>query len=365
MDWSHEAADAGDTGTSHDEQIRPPLELLWFSAGHRWLRTPGAATVRISTGRVFVATRGLVAYDAYTGRIIWELPKLPVEAGAAPREMVALPDALYLAAGRRCVELDPSTGRTVSSMSLPEGLWGTWSGLHADETHLVAVANRTLLCYRRRTGSLLWQHKFDLPVQSIALGGRKLFCAIQQPKRGKAANEKPLPSLIVALDLSTGARAWECIGSGPLRFSAKQNLLSAGQVVLVPADGSVLGRLPLPVLAVSGQRIIAGTDDEVTSYEMSTCKKLHGPVRWQRRGCTRLRAGLHLLTTRYRGNAAYVDLIGGQIIPVLGVRAACSNNLYPANGLVNAPNLTGGCTCNYLPVSYALAPRHLFLRQRQ
>jgi hypothetical protein len=33
-----------------------------------------------------------------------------------------------------------------------------------------------------------------------------------------------------------------------------------------------------------------------------------------------------------------------------------SNNLFPADGVLNVPNLSGGCTCNYMPVSQALVP---------
>ena len=33
-----------------------------------------------------------------------------------------------------------------------------------------------------------------------------------------------------------------------------------------------------------------------------------------------------------------------------------NNNLYPANGVMNMPNLTAGCTCNYAPVSIACVP---------
>lgn len=38
------------------------------------------------------------------------------------------------------------------------------------------------------------------------------------------------------------------------------------------------------------------------------------------------------------------------------VRAACSNNLFPAAGVLSMPNLTAGCDCNYLPVSQAFVP---------
>jgi len=33
-----------------------------------------------------------------------------------------------------------------------------------------------------------------------------------------------------------------------------------------------------------------------------------------------------------------------------------NNNRYPANGVMNVPNLTAGCTCNYAPVSMACVP---------
>jgi hypothetical protein len=45
-----------------------------------------------------------------------------------------------------------------------------------------------------------------------------------------------------------------------------------------------------------------------------------------------------------------------EIITFWNVRAACSNNLFPADGVLNMPSLTGGCTCNYLPVSQAFVP---------
>ena len=79
---------------------------------------------------------------------------------------------------------------------------------------------------------------------------------------------------------------------------------------------------------------------------------------WTRRGCTGTRASTHLLTTRYRGNSAWIDLESCEITPLLGVRPGCSvnNNLYPANGVLNIPNLTAGCTCNYAPVSMACVP---------
>ncbi len=41
-----------------------------------------------------------------------------------------------------------------------------------------------------------------------------------------------------------------------------------------------------------------------------------------------------------------------------GIRPGCqvNNNLYPANGVMNMPNLTAGCTCNFAPASVACVP---------
>ena len=36
----------------------------------------------------------------------------------------------------------------------------------------------------------------------------------------------------------------------------------------------------------------------------------------------------------------------------------CNNNLIPGDGLLNVPNLTGGCECNYTPTSITLVPSH-------
>ena len=52
----------------------------------------------------------------------------------------------------------------------------------------------------------------------------------------------------------------------------------------------------------------------------------------------------------------YQYLATRDIVPFWNVRTACSNSLFPADGVLNMPSLTGGCTCNYLPVSQAYVP---------
>ena len=50
---------------------------------------------------------------------------------------------------------------------------------------------------------------------------------------------------------------------------------------------------------------------------------------------------------------------------IWNVRAACSNNLFPANAVLNIPDLSGGCTCNYMPVSQAFAQATHFVAENR
>ena len=109
---------------------------------------------------------------------------------------------------------------------------------------------------------------------------------------------------------------------------------------------------------IAGNRLLTGNEDNLLMYDIPSGEQLGKPLRWARRGCTGTRASTNLLTTRYRSNSAWIDLESQQITPLLGVRPGCAvnNNLYPANGVLNMPNLTAGCTCNFAPVSVACVP---------
>jgi hypothetical protein len=82
---------------------------------------------------------------------------------------------------------------------------------------------------------------------------------------------------------------------------------------------------------------------------------------WVQRGCTGLRSSAKMVTTLFRANVACIDLESREISSMWNVRPGCYNNLFPANlfpanGVLNAPCLTGGCTCNYTPASQAYVP---------
>ena len=91
-------------------------------------------------------------------------------------------------------------------------------------------------------------------------------------------------------------------------------------------------------------------------YEPQTGQRLPGQLwngkpntNWHTggvRGCNRGLAGEHLALIR-DGHASYFDLETCRQTLFRGVRAGCTNSLIPGCGLLNAPNFSHGCSCNY------------------
>jgi outer membrane protein assembly factor BamB len=159
-----------------------------------------------------------------------------------------------------------------------------------------------------------------------------------------------------ALDITTGELLWEMASGSEIRYSQSHDLLVTANGVYSGSDGSQV-RAGGSSAAIVGDRLVVGGDDTFRMHDLLSGDPLGDELTWIRRGCTSLRASGSLLTTRFRGNAAFVDLESRNITSLWGVRSACSNNLFPANGVLNVPNLSGGCTCNYTPASQAFVPR--------
>ncbi|MDZ7615400.1 MAG: hypothetical protein U1E05_00260, partial [Patescibacteria group bacterium] len=230
-----------------------------------------------------------------------------------------------------------------------------------------------VLCLNRRTKELLWRVEAARSSLYLAVGGDKVFCSeLANPHRGEDATRD---GRIFALDLATGKQLWQRAGGARLRYSAALDIVvtTAGlyrggngdpvpqESDVPPAQLVVTGRgLPktgLPGL-IAGRKLLAGGDDTLQVYALPSVAPMGEPLTWVRRGCTGTRASTHLMTTRYRSNSAWIDLDSREITPFLGIRPGCqvNNNLYPANGVMNMPNLTAGCTCNFTPASVVCVP---------
>ena len=404
-DWSHAEADAANTGASEEQFAKGPLDLLWFDTPPRWFRTPGSTLVRVCGGRMFIKAEKLQAFDVYTGRRFWETA-LPFPHRVTD-QMVAMDDAVYVAGGETCLVLDPVTGRKTAQIDLPADLPGAWSNMRVCQDYLVAQKGKHLVCVNRRTGDggrgtggggrVAWKQQFTRTNLSIAVGGGKVLCSeLPDPKQqAKIASKKsnvesgtlkppsPAPRLpppspkARAFDLATGKLLWEIPGGSEVRYSRAHDLVVMSSGMYRAGDGSLVAALPdfarinpkltaqtLPrPLFVVGDKVLVGTEERYVEYDLATGKPVGPAMTWVRRGCTVPRASSVFVTTRFRGNAACIDLASREIISFWNVRAACSNNVFPASGVVNMPSLTGGCTCNYLPVSQVYVPAGVIARE--
>jgi len=293
--------------------------------------------------------------------------------------LVAVQDAIYLGNGTSCQVFDPATGKPTGRIDLPEDLATPWANLRVCDDYLVGSSGRHVLCVNRLTGKLLWRVEAARPALYLAVGGNKVFCAeLANPNRGE---DETRDGSIFALNLATGQRLWQRAGGARFRYSTSLDIVVTPAGFYRGADGEpaaqrsdppgtrlvvIGGGLPktgLPGL-IAGQKLLTGADDTLLVYDLPSAALIGKPLQWTRRGCTGTRASTHLLTTRYCGNSAWIDLDSREITPFLGIRPGCSlnNNLYPANGVLNMPNLTAGCTCNYAPVSAACVPTGLVNR---
>jgi outer membrane protein assembly factor BamB len=358
-DWSHAGANAANSGASDDRFLKAPLGMLWFDGSVRWHRKPGSAVIRVAEGTVFILADRLLAIDVFTGRHLWEVD-LPSNLPSPRPEMVVASGGVYLPIGQFCLVLDPITGRTVRQIELPPKLAAdpkaVWSRIRVRGDVLIAAVGKDLVCVDHRTGALRWSFRCQHANLKLALGENQVFCAeIRKLSRKPTAGEIASKPRTQAFDLKTGKPQWEIPEASELRYSDEHKLLLTTKGVYRAADGTLVRRSNA-LFSVVGNQLISTAPDKLTTFDVLTGKQTTKEISWYRRGCTDLRACSNLVTTRYRGNAAYVDLQTQKITPLWNVRAACNNNLVPANGVLNVPNLSGGCECNYTPVSMGLIP---------
>lgn len=278
-DWTHQYGDIANTAKSDDRLVRPPLGLLWFggSSHHDVLPRHGhGPPEQVIGGRLFIeGINSLSARDVYTGQVLWKraLADLgtfdiyydktyrddPLDtsynqihiAGANARgtNYVAAPDKVYLLVGGECLVLDPATGKTITTVSLPadpdvseKAAWG-YIGVYEDlliaGSQFVRFSQRyelkgegipskerpwrkfdstssqKLVVMDRHSGRELWSRvsKYAFRHNAIAVGAGKLFCidSVPQPvverlkRRGETLD---VESELLALDVRTGQIVW-------------------------------------------------------------------------------------------------------------------------------------------------------------
>ena len=219
----------------------------------------------------------------------------------------------------------------------------------------------------RKTGDMQWFFEAQRAELSLAVGGNRVYVAeLLNARRGETLAKSTTRTY--ALDITSGRQVWQGAGGTELRYSEPHDLLLTGTAIYKGKDGSVHRKKNTANPSqnkwnyksggfIAGDSLLVGGSDNFVMYDLTSGAQQGEQLKWFRRGCTPLRTSPYLATTRYKGNAAYIDLDTKKFQPLWNLRGACSNNIFPANGVLNVPNLSGGCTCNYTPTSMALVPR--------
>ncbi len=233
-EWPAYKGNAGLTGLSSDDSIRPPFKLAWTYRLDGDASSDAGAGVTVAGGKVFVNihnTRSILALDARTGRFVWEYRDRAIGYMTVP---TYADGRLYLwqRQGKKAalVVLDAATGKEMLQQPLgAEGIGRHRAGL--------AVLDGKVFCsdgadepavraFDAKTGRELWRiglGKEDgtSTVCPVAAGG-KVFVAT----RATHAFKKSVAGATVALDAATGKILWRRQGVFP-----RVSLVTDGQVV--------------------------------------------------------------------------------------------------------------------------------------
>ena len=251
-DWTHQYADAGNSGSSDDERVRGRPEVLWYGEPgadkmhdrHRRSEAPLqlAGRMFVEGTRQLTKTPLLLSFDAYNGLPYWEreLPgaeRLDITQDCG--NLAASPYGLFVAADKDCHQLDLLTGATRRTFPVPadkDGRTGAWAYVAAEGDLLIGSVSagfqfsRTLFAYDVRTGALKWRYdSAAMRNSTFAVQGGKVFLVehrgqtnapkvltlmeahkeLGKPKPAKPEGPPP-PYLrtVVALDLATGKPLW-------------------------------------------------------------------------------------------------------------------------------------------------------------
>jgi len=383
-DWTHESASAGNTFSSRDRLLKPPLGVLWFGGSidrifPDWDYThSGGPSPLVVDGRMFILVgTELHATDIYTGRHLWQVILPPQQAerrGYDHNNYVAVDDGVYVVCVSKCLWLDPKNGSELGQIKVPESLAENeragWGEIRIWKDRLIGIAGKWLLCMNRRNGQLLWKVPCRKGLFSLAAGGGRVFCVDYLLPDKEGVTE--IQDLIVALDVEGGNAVWDKAikvrSEKPFQPSRPQLSYCDRSDTLVVTmyeravfaysgdDGTLLWNKNLPGCS---RPPILQRDMLITHsgqmYEPRTGSKKPGRL-WNgvntnwgsggARGCGRALAGEHIATIR-DAHVSYYDLESCEQTYFRGIRSGCTNSLIPAGGLLNAPNFARGCSCNY------------------
>jgi len=325
-------------------------------------------------------------------------------AGETGSNYVSLADSVYVIYGDKILRLDAATGKTEREFVLPDDddpaapNWGyiaAWEDVLVAGASPIAVtkdgfvpqryssASKRLVAMDRRYGRVLWtlNAEYNFRHNNIAVAAGKVFCidGLSRAKRDllkrRGGSLDGYQPHLLAMDVRTGQIAWstdEDVFGTFLNYSTEHDVLlqagsahrdraedeaNEGMVAYRGSDGTViwknLGLSHMGPCLLLRDRIIA----QGPAYSLLTGERIlrkhpltDRPIEWRYTrtyGCNTAIAGQHLITFR-SGAAGFCDLEGDSGTGNFGgFKSSCTSNLIVAGGLVNAPEYTRTCACNY------------------
>jgi hypothetical protein len=282
-------------------------------------------------------------------------------------------DAVYIADGQTLRKLSAETGKTDAGFRFDRQ--AEWQHLLVTGDTLIAAAGRDIFGIDRGNGRTLWARQTDegRRFSDLAAGGGHVYCLEAEPpaakdaqkRRGKKTSPK---AALTARNLGDGKTAWSqpvSFLSSAIAYAAPRDIVLLGSAAFSGKDGRMLrnGRPASDPLILHGDTLYtqhkkgyndgrsAGAIDLLTGRPKMAPHPITGTdVLWyfaRSHGCSRIMGGEHVLTFR-SATTAYYDLsIDGGVTQLVGFRSFCrTGSLIPADGVLNAPNLSA-CACEY------------------
>lgn len=420
-EWAHQYGPADNSACSGDTHVRGELGVLWFGRpGPRPMpdRGPRNPAPLASGGRLYVqGNRTLFGLDAYNGTILWARQLPTMRRANLPRDcsnMVATPDALYVALAEGAIAFEGRTGDLLLDLDLPEsprkeerhwgylatrgrallgsGVWpgsqylgdqGEWYE-HFKEDQISRVASEYLFSMDRFTGSENWRYEGGAILNaSIAVRGERVYFLEGRSEKAVGAKgrlgvgELGEKQHLVALDLHTGEKIWEqaldlsllqyvtylAVGEGRIIISGTDEQKKYHIHALEEASGKPAwehhqqaekdhhsGHLGRPVII--GQRLYLNQH----TYDLASGEVLR-VEKFDYHGCGTQAASAGAIFHRFEYHGM-LDLETGKRTEFLGVRGGCWLGQIPAQGLLLAPETGSGCSCTHaFQTSLAFYPR--------
>jgi outer membrane protein assembly factor BamB len=223
-EWPGYKGNAGLTGVSTDDTIRPPFKLVWTYRLDGDASSDAGAGVTVAGGKVFVNihnTRSILALDARTGQFAWEYRDTPIGYMTAPTYAdgrLFLLQRHFKKAG--LVVLDANSGKELRKQTLKsDGMDPHRAGLPVVDGKVYCSEGGeepAVTCFDARSGEKIWRTGLGKEdgaavVCPIVAGGR-VFVAT----RDHHASKPSKAGATFAFDAGDGKILWTRRGIYPV-----------------------------------------------------------------------------------------------------------------------------------------------------